>query len=110
MLVDPVGESLMELGTSRFRDGVVSSVSDEQMAEAKTLVTRYLRAVRANELAANERSQPCSHPLLLRRERPHGAAMEHLPFDCRGLEHATLRGFELIKTCSEERLEGWASL
>ena len=51
-LGDPDGEALVQLRPGRFRQRVVGCVADQQVAEAKGVLARELRLVRAQQLSA----------------------------------------------------------
>ena len=90
MLVEPVGEAVVEIGPHRLGERVVGGVPDQQVAEAVAVVARELGAVGADELAADECCQPGRHLRLLGSERLDGAAVEDLALDRAALEHAAL--------------------
>ena len=105
VLVEPVGEAGVQVGTDRLGERVVGGIADQQMAEAVAVVAGELGAVGADELVAHERGEPGRDLRLLGRQRLHGAAMEDLALDRASLEHAPLGLVELVEAGCEQRLQ-----
>src|SRR5262249_19792965 len=96
-LLEPVRETPMMLGPGRLGLSFVGDVADEEMPEAKAVLARDLRAVRTNQLPADQTSQPCGRLALLGGERLHRAAVEDFTLDSAPLEHATLGRIDLVE-------------
>ena len=65
MLVQPVGEALVEVGADRLRQRLVGGVADQQVAEAEAVLAGELRSLGADQLAADERGEravTCASP------------------------------------------------
>ena len=105
-LCQPAGEALVQLRPRRLGESVVGGIADQEVAEAEAVLTRELRGVGADQLAAHERGQPRRHLRLLRAERLDGAAVEDLALDRAALEHPPLAGVELVEAGGEQRLQG----
>ena len=104
-LLDPDGEALVQLRSGRFRQRVVGCVANQQVAEAKGILARELRPVRAQQLLSHEGRERSDELGLVRGERLHGAAVEHSPFDRATLEHDSLGGVELVEPSGEQCLD-----
>jgi hypothetical protein len=105
-LLEPGGEALVELGPGGFRQRLVGSVSNQQVAEAEAVLARQQRPVRPDQLLPHQRGQAWSDLALGGGERLDGAAVKDLALDRASLEHAPLGRLELVQTCGEERLQG----
>ena len=57
LAVEPVGETLVQLGSQPLRHRLVRRVADEDVTEAEAVVAGETRAVGADELLAHEREQ-----------------------------------------------------
>ncbi len=66
VLVEPVRETRVEIGTHRLWQGVVRSVADEQMPEAVAVLARELSTVGPDQLAAHQPCESRRHLCLLR--------------------------------------------
>ena len=76
MLVEPVGEAAVQVGTDRLGEGVVGGVADQQVAEAEPVVAGELgRSGRTSSRRTSAASRG-RHLRLLRGERLHRAAVE----------------------------------
>ena len=103
-LVQPVGEALVELCADGLGETVVGGIADEQVPEAKRIVTRQLRAVGPDQLLANEsRQSRDDRPVL--GERLHRATVEDLALDGAALEHRALRLLQLVEARGQQGLE-----
>ena len=105
VLVEPVGEALMQVGADCLRERVVGGVADQQVTEAEAVVAGELGAVGSDQLPANERGEPGRDLGLLGRERLHGPAVEDLALDGSPLEHLALGVVELVEARRQQRLQ-----
>ena len=107
MLVEPVGECFVELGSRLLGKRVVGGVADQQMAKAECLLVRVRRLVRANHLLADEGEEMAGHIVALggRGQLADGAAMEDLPLDCSAADHVALAGPEPVEARLQKRLD-----
>ena len=110
VLLEPGGEPLVEIRARRLRQRVVRRVADEDVPEAERVVVRERRALGPYELLSHEPEQPRRNLRILGRERLHGRAVEHLPFDGAALERRTLRPRQLVEPrrqqCVDARRDG----
>ena len=104
-LRDPGGESLVQLGASGLRQRLVRRVADEQVAEAKRVVTPHQRGGRPDELLAHEAHEVAGERLLVGSKRLHGAAVEQLSLDGPALERLALEPGQLVDPCCEQGLD-----
>ena len=61
VLLEPVGETLVQLGSGGLRQRVVGCVSDQQVAEAERILAGKLRPVGTDELLAHQPRQARRH-------------------------------------------------
>ena len=106
MLLEPVGEALVQLGARRLRERVVGGVADQEVAEAerRPRPASCGRSGRTSSLRTSAASRGVTSRLL-RRERLHGAAVEELALDRAALEHPALGLVELVEPRRQQRLE-----
>ena len=104
-LGDPAGEARVQVGAGRFRERLVGRVADQQVAEAKGVLSRKLRAIRAQQFPANERRERRHELGSVRRERLDCPAVEHAPLDRAAPEHVPLDGVELIEPRGQQGLD-----
>ena len=106
VLVEPVGERLVELGPGPLGERVVGGVADQEVAEAERLLVGVGRLVGPDHLLAHEREEVSGHvvPLGGGRELLHGAAVEDLALDGAAADHVPLAGAEPVEPGLEERL------
>jgi hypothetical protein len=104
-LVEPAGESLVEIGPRLLGERVVRRVADEDVPEPKRVVAGKQRLFRSHELLAHEAEQTGRDLRILRRERLNGRAVEDLPLDGAAFKGSTLRSRKLIEARREQRLD-----
>src|SRR5687767_3038266 len=97
----------MEFGPGRLRDRTVRGVADEDVPEAVSLLARQRRAVRLDELLADEclDAGRSPRPRLLGHQLDDRTGPELAPDNCGTLDHAALVGVEPIEASIEERLD-----
>ena len=105
--VEPVREALVQLRSRRLREGFVRSVAEQEVAEPECVLRRDQRAVRANELLADERDQPLRHVDARRfgRQRRHRPAVKHLTFHGAAVDHGALAVVERVEPRLQQRLD-----
>jgi hypothetical protein len=105
VLLQPHGESFVQLAAGRLRQRVVGGIPDQQVAETAGVLARELRLVRANELLAHQPGQPELDVSLVRCERLHRAPVEDPALDRASLEHPALGRLELVEPRREQGLD-----
>ena len=105
-LVEPDGDSLVEVGANRLGERLVRGIADEDVAEAVCLVAGNLRGLWPDQLLTDERVQVGRQLRVVPVERLHGAHVKHPSLHRTALEHAALRRVELIESRRQERLDG----
>ena len=103
--VEPLREALVELSPNALWERVVSRVADQEVAEAKAVVARQLRAVGSDELPPHERSQARRHLSLLRCKRLHRTPVEELALDRSPLQHPPLGLVQPVEPRCEQGLQ-----
>ena len=103
--LQPAGESVVQLGPGRFRQRVVGSIPNQDVPEAKGVLSRKSRLLWANQLLADERREARSH-LGLAREGLHRSAVEDLALDRSTFEYRSLRELQLVEASGEQGLQG----
>ena len=103
-LVQPVGEALVELCANGLGETVVGGIADEQVPEAKGIVTRQLRAFGPDQLLADE-SRQSRHDRPVLGQRLHRPAVEDLALDGASLEHRPLRLLQLVEARGKQGLQ-----
>ena len=106
VLLEPVGEALVELGAGRLRKRLVGGVTDQEVAKTECVVAGEQGLLGANEILADERHQPAVDLSFLRRQRNHRAAVEHMTLNGASLQHTALGIVELVEPRREQRLNG----
>ena len=104
LLFEPLDMELVQPGSDPFRDGVVRRVADHEMPEAKGALSGEHRAIRANQLLADECGQRRGH-VHSGSEPGDGGLVKHLSLDRRGLDHRALIGAQLIEPRGEQCLD-----
>jgi len=105
VLLEPGCEPLVEVGPSRFRQGVVGGITDEEVAEAVRVVAGQLSAVGPNELLTDERDEPLVDGSVAVGERSDRSAVKGASLDGTALEHRALGRVELVEARREEGLD-----
>ena len=104
-LVEPGGEALVQLGSSRLGQRVVRHFSDHQVAEAEGVFRGNLCPVWPDQTLADERGEARRHAKAVG-ERLDRSTVEDLPLDRTSLQHGALLALELVKSRGEQRLQG----
>ena len=104
-LLQPGGQSLVQVGPLGLRRRFVGRVADQQVAEAKRVVAGDLGRVGSDRAPAHEGGQPRRQSRLPGGQRLHGAAVEDLALHGAVLQDRPLRGIELVEARGEQRLQ-----
>ena len=92
--LEPARKPLVQLGPRLLGQSVVRGVADQEVTETEGLVLRARRALRPDQLLANERQQvpwdSRSHRIV--REHLHRGAVEHLSLDGAAADDLALPG------------------
>ena len=105
VLVEPVREALVQVGSFGLRQRLVGGVADQEMPEAEAVLARELRTVGAHQLAADQRGEVPRDVRFLGCQGGHRPEVEDLSFDGAAFEHTPLGRVELVEPCREERVE-----
>ena len=99
VLVEPVGEGFVELGSGLLGKRVVGGVADQEVAEAEGLLVGVGRLVGADHLLPDEREEVGGNVVALggRCQLADGAAMEDLTLDGAAADHVALAGPEPVE-------------
>ena len=105
MLLEPVGEALVQLGAGRLRERVVGGVADQQVTEAERVLAGQLRLVGPDQLLAHERGEPRRDLRLARGRAPATAPRwKTCPRPSRARAPPLVR-VELVEPRGEQRLD-----
>ena len=103
----PDGEQLVQLGPGLLGDRVVGGVAQQQVAELEPLVAGEAGRGRAEQLPAHQGLEPGRDlgPDRRRRQRLHGALVEHLPGHGGPFQHRPLGPLQPVQPGGEQRLD-----
>ena len=107
LVLQPVGETLVQVGPHLFGNATVGRVSDQVMAEPERIVTRKLGPVRPDELLAHQRQQMLADlgADLSRQQIADRATVEQLALERGAFYDGALVRLEAVDARGEQRLD-----
>ncbi len=105
-VLEPACEALVQVGPRLFRDAEVGGVADQDVPEAKTVLSWEDRACGLDELLPRKRHQARSDGAAVgtAHQLADRAAPELLADDGRPLDHGALVGRQAIEPCREQSM------